>query len=452
MINEKLKQIKSGKLSAKQNIRNFLDIIGKKNKDINAFLHLNPDALADAEEIDKKIKSGFKGKLAGLAIALKSNISAIGMPVTCASKTLKNYTGTFDADIVKKIRQEGGIIIGMLNMDEFACGISGETSSFGPIINPRCPSIVPGGSSSGSAAAVAAGLCDIALGSDTGGSIRNPASNCGICGIKPSYGRVSRYGLLDLSMSLDQIGPMCSDVYGCALMLEVISGKSQKDPMAFSTPVEKYSKIEPTGKIRVGISPEAEKLCLDSRIKTIVEKKLSSFIKKTSSEKKPVALKYIDLAVQSYYPIVFVEFFSGTRKFDGRKYGLKIEGSCGEEVLRRISAGKEMSKAEHKGKFYRKALQVRDLIKSDFDKAFEKTDIIVMPVTPSLPQKPGSKITPEESYAFDALTIPASLAGICAGVVPAGEIQGIPIGIQIIAPAFREKLLINAMSEFSKLE
>src|SRR3990167_4255851 len=216
MLQEKISKIKKGGLSAVENISNFLRIIKAKNGKINALLYVNENALKEAAEVDKKIRQKKAGKLAGLAIAVKANISVLDFPVSCASRTLENYSGTFDADVIKKIKAEDGIIIGMANMDEFACGASGETSAFGPTDNPAAPGRIPGGTSSGSAAAIAAGMCDLALGSDTGGSIRNPASHCKVVGIKPTYGRVSRYGLIDLAMSLDQIGPMAKEVYGAA--------------------------------------------------------------------------------------------------------------------------------------------------------------------------------------------------------------------------------------------
>lgn len=451
MIKEKLSKIKSGKLSAEQNIRKFLKIIEKKNKNINAFLYVNQNAVKEAEIVDEKIKKGKAGKLAGLAIAVKANISVKEMPVSCASKTLEGYNGTFDADVIKKIKNEDGIIIGMTNMDEFAAGMSGMRSAFGKTLNPICPERIPGGSSSGSGAAVAADMCDIALGSDTGGSIRSPASNCGIIGVKPSYGRVSRYGLVDLAMSFDQIGPLCKDVYGCALMMEIISGKSHYDAISFEKPVEKYTKFSKVEKLKIGISPDFEKMCDDKRIYELVKKLTKKFAEKTNSEIKSKNLKYVDLAVQSYYSIVYVEFFSGTRKFDGRKYGKKIEESCGEEVLRRIIGGKEMSRAEHKGTYYRKALRVKDLIKQDFNNAFMEVDIIITPVVPAIPPKIGTEITPEIMYFFDALTVPANLAGICSGVVNGGIIDKVPIGIQISAPAFREKLLLDVMKTWQDL-
>ncbi len=451
MIKQKLKDIKSGKLTAEHNIKNFLKKIKKEDKKINSFLYVNKNAVKEAEEIDKKIKKGKAGKLAGLAIAIKSNISVKGMPISCASKTLENYKGTFDADVIKKIKAEDGIIIGMLNMDEFACGSTGETSAFKPTLNPRAKDRIPGGSSSGSAAAVAAGFCDISLGSDTGGSIRNPASHCGVAGIKPSYGRVSRYGLVDLSMSLDQIGPLCKDIYGTALMLEVISGKSKYDSTTYDEPVKKYTNFN-LKKIKIGMSKNFETLCKDKKIYALVKKKAELFAKKINSKIKNIKLNYVDLAIQTYYPIVYVEFFSGTRKFDGRRYGKKIEESCGEEVLRRILGGKEISKAEYHGTYYRKALMVKELIKKEFEKAFKKVDIIILPTTPILPHKLKEKIKdPRILYAYDAFTIPANLAGFCSGVINAGEIDGVPIGLQVFAPSFKEDLLFSVLKKIEDL-
>src|SRR3989338_2418130 len=246
----KLRNLKSGKLSATQNVEGFLRVIKNNDKKINAFIHINENALEEAKAVDKKIRQKKAGKLAGLVFAVKSCISVKDMPVTCASKTLENYTGTFDADAVKKIREEDGIIIGMANMDEFACGSSGENSAFGPTDNQAAPGRIPGGSSSGSAAAVAAGMCDIALGSDTGGSIRNPASHCGVVGVKPSYGRVSRFGLIDLSMSLDQIGPLANNVKDAALLLDVIKGKDERDSMSIES--EKIQ-LKNVPKINIGM-------------------------------------------------------------------------------------------------------------------------------------------------------------------------------------------------------
>jgi aspartyl-tRNA(Asn)/glutamyl-tRNA(Gln) amidotransferase subunit A len=294
-------------------------------------------------------------------------------------------------------------------------------------------------------------MCDIALGSDTGGSIRSPASNCGVIGVKPSYGRVSRYGLIDLAMSFDQVGPLCNDVYGCALMMEVISGKSDYDAISFEKPVERYTRFCKVEKMRIGISPEFREMCDDRRIYELFEKIIKVFAKKTKSNIIEKNLKHVKLAVQAYYPIVYVEFFSGTRKFDGRKYGKKIEESCGEEVLKRIIGGKEMSKAEHEGTYYRRALAVKDLIRQDFENAFKDVDVLITPVVPALPPMIGTKITPELMYFFDALTVPANLAGICSGVVKGGIIDNVSVGIQISAPSFKEKLLFDIMKSWQDL-
>ncbi|MBI3036287.1 Asp-tRNA(Asn)/Glu-tRNA(Gln) amidotransferase subunit GatA [Candidatus Woesearchaeota archaeon] len=466
---EKKSLIKKGKITASKNIKGFLNAVRKKNGSVNAILHVNENAVAEAEAADRKIKAGKAGRLAGLAIVVKSNISVTGLPVTCASKTLENYYGTFDADVIAKIKAEDGIIIGMANMDEFACGSSGETSAFGATHNPAAPGRIPGGTSSGSAAAVAAGFCDLALGSDTGGSIRNPASHCGVVGIKPSYGRVSRYGLVDMTMSFDQIGPLSNDAYGAALLMEVIAGKSENDGttqfrdernvqsgnarFATANKVPDYLKLLQNGVkgIKIGMSPEFEEMCSDKRIYGLIEDAAHKFAAATKSTIKQIKLPYVDMAIQAYYPIVYVEFFSGTRKFDGRKYGKKIEDSCGEEVLRRILGGREISKAEHHGTYYRKALMAKKRIAEGFESAFKDVDIIISPTTPMLPHRIGTKISdPMVMYAYDAYTIPVNLAGVCAGVVPAGKIDGIPVGLQTMTPAFREELLLQTLAGIEK--
>jgi aspartyl-tRNA(Asn)/glutamyl-tRNA(Gln) amidotransferase subunit A len=383
-----------------------------------------------------------------LCIGIKSNINVQGLNASCASKTLENYKCPYDASVIEKIKAEDGIIIGMLNMDEFASGSSGETSAFEATQNPSALGLIPGGSSSGSAAAIAAGFCDLALGSDTGGSIRNPASHCGIVGIKPSYSRVSRYGLIDLSMSLDQIGTLSEDVYGAALLLDIISGKDDKD--AISQESSKLNlEFKLPNKIKIGIP----KLVIsDSRISKLVQEKIEQAVKKYKWEKQNIEIKYIDLAVQTYYPIVYAEFFSGTRKFDGRRYGKKIEESSGSEVLRRILGGSEISKAEYKGRYYRKALQVKELIKEEFSRAFEKVDCIIIPTVPRLPHKIGSKISAEEMYNYDPLTIPANLAEICAISIPAGKIDNTPVGMQIMSGFMQEQKMLEIAKAIENLK
>jgi len=243
MMKQKLKQIKEGKLTAEDNIKNFISEIKKRNKDLNIVLHINDNAIFEAREVDKKIKKGKAGKLAGMGFLVKSNINVKGLICNCASKTLENYNATYNATVIDKLLKEDAIVIGMANMDEFACGSSGETSAFKNCKNPRALDRIPGGSSSGSAAGVAAGFCDFSLGSDTAGSIRNPASHCGVVGMKPSYGMVSRYGLIDLSMSLDQIGPLAGDVDGCQIVFDVMKGKDDHDAVS-----RDFGKVSPTSK------------------------------------------------------------------------------------------------------------------------------------------------------------------------------------------------------------
>ncbi|PIU76082.1 Asp-tRNA(Asn)/Glu-tRNA(Gln) amidotransferase GatCAB subunit A [Candidatus Pacearchaeota archaeon CG06_land_8_20_14_3_00_35_12] len=433
-------------MEIKKKIKQFLDEIEKNNKKgkaINAILEINKNAE----------KESGKGKLSGKVIAVKSNINVRGMKTSCASRTLENYKAGYDATVIKKIKEEGGIIIGMTNMDEFASGSSGETSYFGPTKNPAAIALIPGGSSSGSAAAVAAGFCDVSLGSDTGGSIRNPASHCDIIGVKPSYGLVSRYGLIDLSMSLDQIGPFAKTVHDAALLLEVIAGHDEKDSTTFNVKIPEYSKqIEKIPKsIKIGISKDFEELCQDKRINKLIEEAIERLCKEYGWQKKSVSLKYVDLAVQTYYPLCYVEFFSATRKFDGRRFGKKIEEVCGPEVLRRILGGSEISRAEFHGLYYRRALKVKELIKRDFEKAFKECDIIICPTVPKLPHKIGSKISAEEMYSYDAFTIPANLSGICALSIPCGKIDDVPVGMQIMASAFQETKMLQVARAFEKL-
>jgi len=431
-------------------VKKYLDEIEKNNwkgKKINAILQLNPRVLEQAREIDEKIKNGKAGKLAGKVIAVKANINVLGMNASCASMTLKDYTSPYDATVISKIRAEDGVIIGMCNMDEFACGSSGETSAFGSCKNPAALELVPGGSSSGSAAAVAAGFCDIALGSDTGGSVRNPSSHCGVVGVKPTYGLVSRYGLIDLSMSLEGIAPIAKNVDDALLFLNVIKGQDSRDATSYDSKDILLKKLNQgsTTPIRIGL-PEIK--ISDERIWKLVNNKVNQVTRKNGWSAKGIELNYIDLGVQTYYPINYVEFFSGTRKFDGRRFGKKIEESCGEEVLRRILGGREISQAEFKGLYYRRALKAKELIKKEFEQAFSKYDCIIMPTVPRLPHKISSKISPEEMYSYDVLTVLANLAEIPAISVPCGKIDNVPVGLQILCPRFNESLMLSIAKEF----
>lgn len=437
------------KPTTEQKLKDYLKEIeknDKKGKKINAFLQLNPNALNEAKQIDEKIKKGKAGKLAGKIIAVKANINVLGLNSSCASKTLENYKSPYDATVIEKIKKEDGLIIGITNMDEFACGGSGETSAFGPCKNPQALDLITGGSSSGSAAAVSADFCDMALGSDTGGSIRNPSSHCGVIGLKPTYSSVSRYGLIDLSMSLDQIGPIAKKIEDIELLFEVIKGKDERDSIS----QEKQIKTQKSDKVKtIGILDLAGIKC-DNKIQKLVEDKITVIAKKNGWKTKKININYLDLAVETYYPLVYVEFFSGTRKFDGRRYGKRIEETCGPEVLRRILGGSEISKAEYHGRCYYLALKAKKLIEQEFEKAFKEVDVIVLPTVPTLPHKIGSKISVEDMYSYDALTIPSNLAGNCAISVPIGKINSIPVGMQIMADKFQEKKIFEVARAIEK--
>jgi aspartyl-tRNA(Asn)/glutamyl-tRNA(Gln) amidotransferase subunit A len=437
----KLKQIKEGKLTAVKNLMQFSKKISTpETKDLNIFLYLNEDAISQAKEIDKRIKQSKAGKLAGLCFAIKSNISAKHMTTSCASKVLEDYTSGYNATAINKLLAEDAILIGMLNMDEFACGASGETSAFGPTKNPKNPELIPGGSSSGSAASIAAELCDFSLGSDTGGSIRNPASHCGVVGLKPTYGAVSRYGLIDMTMSFDCIGPLTHTSEDAKLIFNTIKGQDNFDQTTKDIPKEK-----PKHKGTIGLV-NMKNFC-DKEIADLIETKTKQVAKKNNWKIKKINLP-IDIAIQTYYIIAYTEFFSATRKFDGRRFGKKIEEIAGPEVIRRIIGGSEITKAEHEGKYYREALKARNFIKQQFEKIFQDVDAIILPTVPILPHKIGEQISLEKMYNYDITTVLPSIAGLPAISIPTGKIDNKDVGLQITAPHFQEELIFKLAKKF----
>ncbi|MCW8965227.1 MAG: aspartyl/glutamyl-tRNA amidotransferase subunit A [Candidatus Pacearchaeota archaeon] len=438
-----------------EKLKGYLKEINKNEKNgnkINAFIFLRSEAelLSEAKKIDEKIKKGEAGVLGGKIFAVKSCINVFGLPVTCASRTLEDYKGTYDATAIKRIRKEDGLIIGMANMDEFASGSSGETSAFGPTNNPVALGRVPGGSSSGSVAAVAANFCDVALGTDTGGSIRNPASHCGVVGLKPSYGLVSRYGLIDLSMSLDQIAPVGKEVMDVALVLSVIAGRDESDPISFESKKIDLEKIKQIPKkMNIGI---LDIKISDNRIWEGIKEKVEIACKKYGWKSKRISIPFIDLAIETYYPLIYTEFFSGTRKFDGRRYGKKIEDSAGVEVLRRILGGEEITKAEYGGRFYHKSLMIKKMFEKEFLKAFEEVDCIILPSVPRLPHKIGEEISVEDMYGYDSVTIPANLVGNCSVSIPCGRLDNIPYGMQIMCNKLEDEKMLSIAKSFEQLD
>jgi len=440
-LKTKLKQIKEGKLTAVENLMNFSKKISTpKTKDLNIFLNLNEDAIDQAKEIDKRIKKGTAGKLAGLCFATKANISVKHIITSCASKVLEDYTSPYNATVINKLLAEDAIFVGTLNMDEFACGWSGETSAFGPTRNPRNPELVAGGSSSGPGAVIAAELCDFSLGSDTGGSIRVPSSHCGIVGLKPTYGAVSRYGLIDMCMSFDCIGPLTHTPEDAKLIFDIIKGQDNFDQTTYDAP-----KTKPVKKGIIGLV-NVKDFC-NEEIAKIIEEKTKEIAKKNNWKIKKVDLP-LNIALETYFIIVFTEFFSTTRKFDGRRFGKKIEDAAGPEVIKRILGGSEITKAEHAGRYYKEALRARNFIKKQFEKIFQEVDAIIMPTVPRTPHKIGEQISDEEMYSYDVLTALANITGIPAISVPAGKVDNNDIGLQILAPHFQEELIFKLAKDF----
>jgi aspartyl-tRNA(Asn)/glutamyl-tRNA(Gln) amidotransferase subunit A len=443
MIKQKSKDIIEGRLTAEKNIQSFIDKIKKENGEMNIVLHLNNNAVEEAKEIDTLLKKGEKvGKLAGLGVLIKSAINVKGLICNCASKTLENYKSGYDATVVRKLKDEGAIVLGMVNCDEFACGSTGENSAFGVCKNPSAMDRIPGGSSSGSGAGVAADFCDFAIGSDTGGSIRAPASCCGVVGMKPSYGVVSRYGLIDMCMSFDTIGPLGRSVEDCEIVFNVIKGNDENDSVS-----REFSGCKNDLKnIKIGIL----KINADDNVWELVRNRIDKVCSEKGWKAEDIELDYVELGIQTYYPIVYTEFFSGTRKFDGRKFGYKIEDTCGEEVLRRILGGQEITKAEYGGQYYRKALIAKKLMEKQFEDAFRKYDIIITPTFPRLPHKIGEKISLEDVYDYDACTVLANLCEIPGMSVPCGEIDGVPVGIQLLGWKGCDNFLLEVGKRFEK--
>ena len=387
-----------------------------------------------------------------MVFGIKANINVEDLIISAASKTLEDYYGSYNATVVDEILKEDGIIIGILNMDEFAAGSSTETSYYGPTQNPAAMGRIPGGSSGGCAAAIAAEMCDISIGSDTGGSIRNPASHCGVVGFKPTYGAVSRQGLLDLSMSLDQIGPLAKDVSGIALALNTIAKYDETECTTLDWEKPDFTEVlEKTSLEGMKIAVCNEFIDVtDDEINKTVNKAIQKLVD-AGAELVEVSFDYIDLCLPTYYLINYVEFFSATRKYDGRKYGERIEEVCGPEVARRIQIGSYISQKEFSGKYYNKALQARSLLRNDFNDLLKDVDVIAGPTVPKLPHKIGETIETMDMYAYDILTVLANITGIPASSMKAGDVDGIPVGLQLQAKPEEDHKILSTMSALENI-
>ncbi len=455
---EKLELIKSGKLSLADNVKYFLDKI-ESQKDINAYNFVFNDALDSANAIEDKIKNNTAGKLAGMVIAVKDVLAIENKPLTCSSDILKEFNAIYTATSVQKLIDEDAIIIGKTNCDEFAMGSSNENSAFGNVLNPVNKDYVPGGSSGGSAAAVAAGLCDLSIGTDTGGSIRQPASFCGIVGLKPTYGRVSRYGLTAFASSFDSIGPFSNNIEDAALVLSVISGKDEMDSTSseYQVPyfVETLSQSTP---IKIGIPKEYFGEGLNEEVKEAINKQID-LLKENNFEIVEIDLPHNEYAIATYYILTTAEASANLSRFDGVRFGHRCENpedlndmytrsrseGFGKEVKRRIMLGTYVLSAGYYDAYYKKAQKVRRLIKEDFEKAFEKVDVILTPTSPFTAFKLGEKSNdPLQMYLSDVYTTSVNLAGIPGINIPVGnDSNGLPIGMQLMANQFEEEKLFK---------
>lgn len=454
-------RIRSGELRAEDVVSTVLERIREREPQVHAYISLDEEgALKKAREVDDKVARGESvGALAGVPVAVKDNICIKGGRTTCASKILEDFVSPYDATVIERLRAADAVFLGKTNLDEFAMGSSTENSYFGPTRNPHDLERVPGGSSGGSAAALAAGEAVLALGSDTGGSIRQPASFCGVVGLKPTYGRVSRFGLVAFASSLDQIGPMARDVRDAALMLNVIAGYDPKD--STSAPVEVPDFLEgldgDVRGLRIGVPREyfAEGLNEEVREKVL---EVVGLLEREGAEVLEVSLPHTKYAIATYYIVAPAEASSNLARYDGVRYGFRAEGKdlcemyCntrswgfGEEVKRRIMLGTYTLSAGYYEAYYLKALKVRTLIKQDFDEAFQACDVLATPTSPTVAFRLGEKVAdPLTMYLSDVYTVSVNLAGLPGISVPCGfSSEGLPVGLQLIGRPFAEAALIK---------
>jgi aspartyl-tRNA(Asn)/glutamyl-tRNA(Gln) amidotransferase subunit A len=464
------RMIKAKEITVLDAVKAQLEVIKQRDPEYHCFITvLEEEAYAQAAEVQKRIDAGEldDSPLAGVPMAVKDNICTKGVKTTCASKILYNFEPIYDATVIEKLKKAGAVIIGKTNMDEFAMGSTTETSHFGETKNPWDTSCVPGGSSGGSAAAVAAEEVFYALGSDTGGSIRQPASYCGVTGIKPTYGTVSRYGLIAYASSLDQIGTFGRNISDCAAALEVISGHDAKDSTSVSTESFQYTKalVDDVKGLRIGIPKDYLGAGLEEDVKESILKAAEIFRSKGAIVEE-FELHSVDYAVPSYYVVACAEASSNLSRFDGVKYGYRSEKAeglqevykntrsegFGNEVKRRMMIGAFVLSSGYYDAFYNKALKVRAIINDGFQKAFEKYDIILGPTAPETAPTLGESLSdPLKMYLSDIYTVSVNLAGLPAVSIPCGrDSKGLPIGMQLIGKHFGENEIIRAAYSFEQ--
>ncbi|MER3417171.1 MAG: Asp-tRNA(Asn)/Glu-tRNA(Gln) amidotransferase GatCAB subunit A [Gemmataceae bacterium] len=458
-----------GEATAEEIVQAFCNAVATRDPLIRAFLHFDRDtALEQARAIDLKRRAGQPlGRLAGIPVAIKDVLCTRGVPTTCASKILRNFVPPYDAHVIARLKEEDAVLFGKTNMDEFAMGSSTENSAYQITRNPWDLERIPGGSSGGSAAAVAACEVPLALGSDTGGSIRQPASLCGIVGLKPTYGRVSRFGLVAFASSLDQIGPFAHDVRDTALLTEVIAGHDPRDSTSVDRPVPPYvAKLdEPVRPLTVGVAREHFAEGLDADVERCIRQAIEVF-RCLGAEVREIRLPHSDFAVAVYYLVATAEASSNLARYDGVHYGYRAERydsmihmysrtrgeGFGKEVKRRIMLGTYALSSGYYEAYYLKALKVRRLIKEDFDRAFAECDVVLGPTSPTAAFRVGEKIdNPLAMYLSDIYTISCNLAGIAGISVPCGFTkQGLPVGLQILAPPFAEEKLLRVARMYER--
>ncbi len=467
-IHELSRMLRRKEITAVEITEAVLRRIEEVEEKVKAFVTVTGElALEEAREMQRRIEKGESSPLCGIPAAIKDNICTKGIRTTCSSKILENFVPPFDATVIEKLKQAGLVMVGKTNMDEFAMGSSTENSAFFPTRNPWDLERVPGGSSGGSAAAVACGEAIYALGSDTGGSIRQPASFCNIVGLKPTYGLVSRFGLVAFASSLDQIGPMTKDVEDCALVLQVIAGHDPRDSTSAPYPVPDYTRalVPDLRGLRLGLIREYMGEGVEEGVRRVVSE-AAERLRELGAEIEEISIPLLEYALAVYYIIAPSEASANLARYDGVKYGLSFRDvrnswevmektrqyGFGAEVKRRIMLGTYALSAGYYDAYYLKALKVRTLIKREFDRAFERFDALIAPVSPTPPFRLGERIAdPLTMYMSDICTIPVNIAGIPGLSVPAGFAGNLPVGLQIMGKPFGEELLLRIGFAFEQV-